>query len=296
MSVEAYLAELRRTLPGALQESDGRALLLPRGTLEVATAVRLARSFRAPLVLPGASRERPGVPIDLRRMSDLLAFDGTSRIVHAQAGISVAVLELELRKRELTLGLVPPLPEAPLGVWLVEGAPGRRPHTADPVDQLISGLEMVLPDGSEVSIRPAPRRAVGPDLVSAMPCARGRLGIVTSAHLVLRTRWPSTELAFFFPDRPRAEAALAWICGRGVRPASMAVVEAPEGAALRLRIEGSDRLADASMAVVRRTSSEFSGVEIAVDEAPSLRPPKAPLASPLALELASRLDPDGVFG
>lgn len=293
--VDAFLAELRRTLPGSLQESDSGCLILPRGTVEVATAVRLARRFGAHLVAPG-SKHREGICLDLRRMSEVLAFDGTSRIVHVQAGISVAVLELELRRRELTLGLVTSPPEIPVGVWLTEGAPGRRPPSADPVDQLIAGIELVLPDGTDLAIRPAPRRAVGPDLVATIGSARGRLGIVTSAHLVLRTRLPSTELAYLFGRREDAEAALAWICGRGVRPASMALVDAPEGTALRLRIEGSDHLAEAALTVVRRTILEHEGVEIGLAEAPVPRPPDPGPPSPLVDLLAARLDPSGILG
>ena len=46
-----FLKALRRDLPGALQEADERAVILPSGRAHVATALQLAHQYRQRLRL-----------------------------------------------------------------------------------------------------------------------------------------------------------------------------------------------------------------------------------------------------
>lgn len=289
------LAALDRDLPGAFQESDGRTCILPKCTRDVATAIRLAREVGARLQPPGGPPRDGAVPVDLRRMGDVLAIDDTSHLVHVEGGVRIPSLEVELRRRHLTLGIEGALPEESVSAWLALGAPGARDHADDPVDQLVAGLEVVLPDGREIDIRPAPRRAVGPDLVAALIGARGRLGVITGAHLVARRHTDAAELAFRFPSRKDALAARAWIRGRGVRPASTALVGADDDIVLRVRLEGTGALRAASEDVARRTARERGGVEIDPGDAPSRPAATPPPESAIVAQLARRLDRCGVF-
>src|SRR5689334_18764996 len=106
MAREALVAALRRAMPGALHEADGRAALLPRGEQELADAIRVARDRGARLLPPGHDAGgADGVPIDLQRMREVLGFDEESRIVHVQAGAPVTAVDKELAARGLGLGL-----------------------------------------------------------------------------------------------------------------------------------------------------------------------------------------------
>ena len=288
---------LEGELRGAVQEgSDGLPCILPRSADEVATAVRLAAEVGAHLVAPGGDARPGAVPIDLRRMSAVLSVDDTSHVAHVGGGALVPTVELELRRRSLTLGIEGALPEESVSAWLARGAPGARDHADDPVDQLVAGLEAVLPDGRALDIRPAPRRAVGPDLIGAFVGGRGKLGIITGAHLVARARTEAVELAFRFPSVRAAEAARAWVRGGGVRPASTAVVEADGEIALRIRLEGLPAIREASEQLVRRVAKERGGAPIdAGDAPPRKRPPEAPPVSDIVRRLAARLDRAGVL-
>ena len=295
MPRDRLLAALDREVPGALQEADGQGCILPKSAAEVATVVRLATAIGVRLVPPGGIEREGAVPIDLRRMSAILGMDDTSHLVHVEGGVLIPTLEVELRRRSLTLGIEGTLPEEPVGAWLAAGALGARDHDDDPVDQLVAGLEAVLPDARHLDIRPAPRRAVGPDLVGAFIGARGRLGIVTGAHLVARRRTQSVELAFRLPSRHAAEAARAWIRGRGVRPAASAVVEADGEVVLRLRLEGSDGVREASIEVARRTAAERGGIAVDPGSAPARARRRAVPESDVVRRLAARMDRAGAL-
>lgn len=291
-----FLEALEKELPGVLQEGEGgTACILPKSASEVALAIRLAAREKARLVPPGAEPRKGAVPIDLRRMGQVIAVDDTSHVAHVGGGVRIAALEAELRRRRLTLGIDGTLPDESVAAWLAEGAPGARDHRDDPVDQLVCGLEAILPDGRQIDIRPAPRRAVGPDLVAALVGSRGRLGVITGAHLVARPLTETEELAFRMPDRESGEAAAAWIRGRGVRPASAVLAEADGDIVLRVRLEGLERIRKASEQVARRTATERGGVAIDPSDAPDRPRPRAAPASPIVARLAARLDTAGVF-
>ena len=171
-----FLRAVRRDLPGALQEADGGAVILPTSRDQVALALSLAHQYRQALRTPGQPARAGAIAVDLQRMTDVIKFDEPSRIAHVQAGMRVHALEDELRRRGLSLGAHSSARDFGVGEWLALGAPGARDNADDPVDQIVAGLEVVLPDGREVLLRPAPRRAVGPDLVAAFIGARAALG------------------------------------------------------------------------------------------------------------------------
>lgn len=289
-------------LPGALQEG----LLLPASRRDVATVLSLAHRSRALIRVPGSTTPvLPGVPtLDLRRMNALLKFDDQSRIAHVQAGMRVHTLEDELRRRGLSLGAHSIARDFTVGEWLARGARGARDLDDDPVDQVISGAEWVLPDGQEVHVRPAPRRAVGPDLLSALIGARGRLGVIVGVHVCARRRVQSESIGYLFPTRDGASAALAWVRGRGVRPLRAYIQMTAEGSALRLKmpaldgpdaIDSTDELARAWRDVVSEVAKEFGGVKIAKRDLPNAKPREAPPESAIVDALSRRLDARAVL-
>ena len=119
-----------------------------------------------------------------------LTIDGASLVAAVPGEMTLTHVEDLLAKEGLTLGLEPGVApgEATVAEWLAHGAPGARDPWIDPVDHLVTGLDARLADGTELRIRPGPRRAVGPDLVALFFGARGRFGAITRAHLRVHRR------------------------------------------------------------------------------------------------------------
>jgi alkyldihydroxyacetonephosphate synthase len=91
----------------------------------------------------------------------MIELDRESLLVHARGTDRLVDLEAALAKDGLTLDLRD-VPDVTLDIaaWLETGAEGARSAWLDPADHLVAGIAT-----SHFTIRPAPRRAVGPDLL-----------------------------------------------------------------------------------------------------------------------------------
>ena len=115
-----------------------------------------------------------------------------------------------LRREGLTLGLesLENHRGSTLDAWLAAGALGAPDPWRDPADHLLAGMEATLANGETLSVRPAPRRAVGPDLVALVIGMRARFATVTSAWIRIHpveARQPATA-AFVHPRNPPLSA------------------------------------------------------------------------------------------
>jgi alkyldihydroxyacetonephosphate synthase len=111
------------------------------------------------------------------------------RSLLATFGGELAVSEIEARlgERGLTLGLDGSAAVTlPLAGWIAAGLPGASDAWADPVSQPIAGFVARLGSGRRLVVRPAPRRAVGPDMLALFVGAKERFGRVERATLVVR--------------------------------------------------------------------------------------------------------------
>lgn len=211
-------------------------IVWPAATAEVSQVVRIAHAHELAVVPYGAGSslvggagfkpDRPTVVLDTKRMCQVLELDETSLTLHAQAGITGCDLEQKLSRKGYALGHMPSsLFFSTLGGWLAVRSAGRMMTRYGRIDQMCMGVTAVLPDGSVIHTRVAPRRATGPDLMHLLLGSEGTLGVITSAYLrVLRRREARLYLAAVFKDRAAAVRALGASIGGGARPPVAAVL------------------------------------------------------------------------
>jgi alkyldihydroxyacetonephosphate synthase len=109
--------------------------------------------------------------------------DCESLLVCADGAMDLAALEHRLGAEGLTLGVRLPSPSVDVAEWIARGTPGARDRWLDPVDQLVAGFDATMVGGGTVSLQPAPRRAVGPDLTALLVGCHGRFGRIDRAWL-----------------------------------------------------------------------------------------------------------------
>lgn len=117
----------------------------------------------------------------------IFALDRESLLVHVDAHASLREVEEALARDSLTLDLVDSTDaktrEEKIGAWLEAGARGARSAWLDPADHLVAGFTARMRSGHSFSVKPAPRRAVGPDLLALVLGLGGKMLALESIWL-----------------------------------------------------------------------------------------------------------------
>ena len=265
--IAGVAARLARELGAAqveLDEGSGVLWVRPRDLEETALTVRLAAAERLPvgigesvIALSGGGALPAGrLHIETSRLSALVDLDESSLLVRAQAGMRFDALASRLAAAGMALA---PLPPASLPRTLGALLAAPRPSEAGPRGRFIdlcAAADAVLPDGTPIATRLAPRKATGPDFLHALLGARGTTGIIAAAWLRAARRPPRRGFAAFgFADGHGALLSARILHDRGARPADLAVVDQPvEGLAvsevlLALHFDGTPEMVAAEAAL-----------------------------------------------
>lgn len=173
---------------------------------------------------PGAAARRAAARRPAPAPPASPALDRASLLVRAAGAATLDDVERALVREGLTLALGPDAPpgDTTVDAWIAAGARGASDPWADPADHLVAGFTARLASGGELEVRPAPRRAVGPDLFALFLGAQGRAGAITSATLrVHGAARPRALPAALEHDPPAGEREAGWI--EAVLTASRAV-------------------------------------------------------------------------
>jgi alkyldihydroxyacetonephosphate synthase len=127
-------------------------------------------------------------PIPIPIQVPTFVVDRQSLLARIEGTADLAAAERLLNEEDLTLDVRLPSDAVSIADWLARGAPGARDPWLDPVDQLVAGFDATLADGRSISVRPAPRRAVGPDLAALFVGAYGRFGRIDRAWVRVHRR------------------------------------------------------------------------------------------------------------
>ena len=268
------LAHLRAR-QGRLGEPPA-CIVLPRATAEVAAAVRTAQRHGVAIVpygggsgvLGGAVPPAGSVVIDLRVMDKLLELDETSLLARAQAGMMAGDHDRALNARGYTSGHYPQsIERATLGGLVATRSAGQFSTKYGNIEDLLLGLEVVLPSGDTLRLAPVPRASTGPSLRELFLGSEGTLGIVTE---VTQRMFPLPERrvlqSLVVPSMAAGLDLIRRVVRVGWRPAVLRLYDtietartfsewAPSDACLLLVVcEGPAAMADTEMGAVTAAS------------------------------------------
>jgi alkyldihydroxyacetonephosphate synthase len=241
----------------------------PTSTAEVAEVLRVCSAAGVPVTTAGGrsgvcGASIPvfgGVVLDTTAMAGIVDVDADSLLLDVRTGTFGDVLEDELRAtHNVTLGHWPQsINLSTVGGWLACRSAGQYSTRYGKIEDIVTGLEVVLADGRVIRTGgAAPRSAAGPDLTQLFVGSEGTLGVITEARLRLHPA-PAHEgrAAFGFGSFTEGLDACRRILQRGATPAVLRLYDhreskrqGAEGTNLLLILdEGDPAIVDASVGV-----------------------------------------------
>ncbi|UCH26594.1 MAG: FAD-binding oxidoreductase [Trueperaceae bacterium] len=225
-------------------------IVRPGSAEEISRILKLASAYRVPVVpwgggsgsQGGALPIYGGILLDTKRLDQIIDIDEVSLTVTAQAGINGAQLEWELNEKGLTLPHYPASANcATLGGYLAPRGSGTLSTKYGKAEDLVLGMEVVLPNGDIIRTPPVPQHAAGPDFYRLFLGSEGTFGVITEATMQL-DYLPETRLfrAVLFDDLHNAIEAGRLMMTRRLDPTVIRLYDSKSTASRIKRILGHD--------------------------------------------------------
>ena len=151
-------------------------------------------------VTGGAESNADTVVIDVGKMDSMIQVDEANLTVTIQSGVGLFDLENYLKNLGYTTGHYPQsIHLAQIGGLVANRSSGQFSTKYGNMEDLLIGLEAVLPTGEIVRIKNIPRSSTGPDLRHLFLGSEGTLGVITEVTVKI------------FP-----KPAERWMCAYGI--------------------------------------------------------------------------------
>lgn len=214
------------------------AVVLPYTYEELRAVVRFARKKRIPLIPYGAGSGVLGgtlplnseLMVDLKHFNRILDLNEVNCTVTVQAGMNGGQFEEALNQRGYTCGHLPQsIYMSTVGGWAACRGAGQNSTRFGKIEDIVIGLAAVLPDGSDLTVRPLARRAVGPSIKDILIGSEGSFGILTELTMrIWRLPEKREGVVLAFPTLLAGLDAMRIIMQAELRPAVARLYDAEE--------------------------------------------------------------------
>jgi alkyldihydroxyacetonephosphate synthase len=173
------------------------------------------------------------IVLDGSRMDAILFLDPVNMQVTAQCGVGLQDLDDLLQAQGLTTGHSPQSkPLAQLGGLVATRSIGQLSTLYGGIEDMVVGLEAVLPSGEVVRIKNVPRRAAGPDIRHLVIGNEGALCVITEVTLKVFSHTPqhTVHLGYTLDSMAEGFAVLREVMVAGYRPSVARLYDVPDGA------------------------------------------------------------------
>lgn len=207
----------------------------PESTADVSRLMRWANEQQVPLIARGAGTglsggavaEHGGIIVEFARMNRILDLDVAGRSAVVEPGLVNLVLDGEAKRRGLYF---PPDPSSQrssvLGGNIGENSGGPHCFKYGVTTNYVTGLEVVLADGTVVQLGGPAIDYPGYDLCGVMVGSEGTLGIVTKAHVRMLRNPPGVKtLMIAFDSIEQAGRAVSAVIAAGLVPATLEMMD-----------------------------------------------------------------------
>ncbi|MFX1326383.1 MAG: FAD-binding oxidoreductase, partial [Promethearchaeota archaeon] len=256
----------------------------PETVRQVQAILRLANHEKVPVipygegsgVVGGAIPIFGGIIIDMKKFNKILQINDQNLTVTAECGINGMNLERFLNAKGYTSGHIPQsLYTSSLGGWIAHRAAGQFSTKYGKIEDIVLGMEVILPNGELLNFKTIARASTGPQLEKLFIGGEGTLGIVTKATLKI---WPYPEkrvlISYVFPVIEKSFDAVREILRENIYPAVVRIYDKFETARhfpdidkvkdkvmVIFICEGNSKLVDLEESITREKCEINSGVD-----------------------------------
>jgi alkyldihydroxyacetonephosphate synthase len=259
----------------------------PENKNQISEILRLANSEGIPVipyaegsgVVGGAIPVFGGIIIDMKKFNKILEINDMDLTVTVESGINGMNLERFLNEKGYTCGHIPQsLYFSSVGGWIAHRSAGQFSTKYGKIEDIVIGMEVVLPQGEIINFKPVPRASTGPQLDKLFIGGEGTLGIVTKATLKI---WPypakRTLISYAFHSIEDSFSATRQILRENIYPAVIRIYDQfetmrhfPEIEKAKDKVmvvfvcEGNAKLVDLEEIITREKCENNSGVNCGV--------------------------------
>lgn len=205
-----------------------------------------------------------GIVLDICGLNRLIDFDAESQIVNVEAGMFGDIFEQMIQEQyAMTMGHWPSsFAISTVGGWIACRGAGQLSTRYGKIEDMVHGMDVVLADGTLVSLGGYGRAAIGPDLQQLFIGSEGTLGVIVSARFKLH-RIPeySRAIAYGFDSFAAGLEACRLVLQGGATPAALRLYDELESSVqfglpgqnvLLIADEGAPEIVDAVMTISER--------------------------------------------
>lgn len=236
---DSWVLSIKDRPLGDQYETMPAGVARPKTTEQVSRLLAWASRHGIPVVPYGAGSgvmggtvpTKGGISLDLGAFDEIEELDAENLLVTVGAGLYGGAFEEKLEAQGFTVGHYPQsLHISTVGGWVATRGSGTFSSLYGNIEDMVVGLEVVLPTGEVIHTKTVPRSASGPDYKQLFIGSEGTLGVITRVTLRM---WPSPEVRAFralsFASFKDGLETIRKVVQGGIRPAVIRLYDPIEG-------------------------------------------------------------------